>query len=84
MISDPWRGLDELLPEGEAITIARSTGDVVDTLSRQGEDARQRMATRARDIVRADHTARTRADELLTALRQAAEPRARYSEGSAG
>lgn len=67
IISDEWRGLSELLPEGEAIHIARSTQDVVRLLQESSAD-RAAMANRARSIVLRDHTGLARARELARDL----------------
>jgi spore maturation protein CgeB len=64
IISDSWPGLTELLPEGEAIAIARTTDDVVDVLTHMSEATRQHMRQRARSIVLAAHTGDARASEL--------------------
>jgi spore maturation protein CgeB len=70
IISDDWRGLDELLPEGEAIVIARGTGDVLRVLTVMSPDARQQQAQAARARVLAAHTGQARARELAVALRR--------------
>lgn len=64
IISDRWRGLGDLLPEGEAICIADRPVDVIAALN---DDTRrfQRFAERARRIVLDSHTGEARADELL-------------------
>jgi Uncharacterized protein conserved in bacteria len=68
IISDRWRGLDELLPYGEAIIIARETGDVVDALSQIDDAKRARIAANARTIVMESHTGLARSRELVAAL----------------
>ena len=68
IISDAWDGLGELLPEGEAILIARGTEAVVEALSAAGAADRQRLAATAQEIVLAGHTGLARAGELVTAL----------------
>lgn len=69
IISDAWRGLDELLPENEAIVIARSAEDVCDTLKQTTPAWRRAIAEAARRRVLRSHTGRARADQLLEALR---------------
>jgi spore maturation protein CgeB len=68
VISDRWRGLDELLPDGEAIVIADGTEDVVRALSMLPAERRRRIGEAARARVLAGHTGRARARELAQAL----------------
>lgn len=68
IISDRWRGLDELLPQGEAIMIADRSEDVVALIQEQDEQRRLGLARQAREIVLAAHTGRARAGELVRAL----------------
>ena len=63
IISDRWPGLTDLLAEGEAITIADTTDDVITALQMPPAAAR-RQAARASQVVRAGHTGRARAMEL--------------------
>ncbi len=86
IISDDWAGLGTLLPEGEAILIARSTEDVVSILQSQNEARRRAIAEAARVRVLAHHTGHSRAKTLLDELqtlaagplrRRAGERRAR-------
>lgn len=65
VISDEWEGLSDLLPEGEAILIARSTADVVQMLTEVDDASRQALAAAAAGIVGADHTGLARARELM-------------------
>lgn len=65
LISDDWKGLSYLLPEGEAILIARSSEEVVTMLTTTDDDRRQQIAARAAAIVRADHTGLARAQALV-------------------
>ncbi|ABA79687.1 glycosyltransferase [Rhodobacter sphaeroides] len=69
VISDDWRGLGELLPDGEAICIAHGTEEVVEILGTMGEKARRAIGLAARRRVLAQHTGRARARELAAALR---------------
>jgi len=82
IISDHWEGLHALLPENEALLIARSTEDVVEALSTIPESRRQALASKARDIVLEGHTGDVRAGELVAELR-AATQRARSRQGAA-
>jgi spore maturation protein CgeB len=65
IISDYWDGLDDLLPDGEAILIADSSDDVVRMLTATSEDRRNALARRAHEIVLSGHTGVARAQELL-------------------
>ena len=65
IISDFWNGLDRLLPDGEAITIARSTDDVIAALTQTSDTRREAIARAARARVMATHTAEVRARELV-------------------
>ncbi|MFD1912766.1 CgeB family protein [Halodurantibacterium flavum] len=68
IISDHWRGLDSLLPEDEAVLIARETDDVIRFLTTMDEAQRQRIADRAEAIIRDQHTGAARARQMLAAL----------------
>jgi spore maturation protein CgeB len=68
IISDAWRGLSDLLPDGQAIAIARSTEDVVEALTNTDDDAREAMAENARKIVLDAHTGLARARGLAADL----------------
>jgi spore maturation protein CgeB len=68
IISDAWRGLDDLLPDGEAIVIAQDSDSVVDALTRRNDADRARMAETARATVLAGHTGLARARELAGML----------------
>ncbi|WP_127754126.1 glycosyltransferase [Devosia sp. 1566] len=68
IISDIWPGLTELLPEGEAIVLARTSDDVIDALESLSEAQREAMAAKAQSLVLAGHTGEARARELLAAL----------------
>ncbi|MEX6506188.1 glycosyltransferase [Jiella sp. M17.18] len=75
IVSDAWDGLGELLPEGEAIVVARGTEDVVAALCETGEEDRRRLADAAQEIVLSAHTGLARAKELAAALRIHHAPR---------
>lgn len=64
IISDPWPGLDDFLPEGEGLIVARSTQDVVSALNGLDEKRRNAMADLSRQRVLQGHTGRMRACEL--------------------
>jgi spore maturation protein CgeB len=68
IISDEWPGLTELLPEDEAIIIARSTDDVVSMLTSSDSARRARLAEQARKRVLDHHTGEARARHLVTIL----------------
>jgi spore maturation protein CgeB len=68
IISDRWPGLNELLPEGEAILLASNTADVVGMLTSVDEDQRLSLARAARSIVLKNHTGEARARDLLRYL----------------
>ena len=68
VISDIWDGIETLLPNGEAIILARSTEDVVATLQNTDEARRDAIASAARSRVLAGHTAAARAAELIIML----------------
>lgn len=69
ILSDRWEGLDELLPEGEAIVIADDTEDAVAALTGQDGTRPEAQAAQAFRIVMAGHTGRARAAELARMLR---------------
>lgn len=68
IVSDRWRGLDELLPDGEAIVIADETETVVSVLAQEPPGEARRRAARAREIILAGHTGTQRAAQLLALL----------------
>ncbi len=69
VISDRWRGIEELFPDGEAILLAQSGRDVVRFLSETSETVRQEIGARARDIVLRDHSSAARARQFTGVLR---------------
>ncbi len=73
IISDEWQGLSELLPEGEAIFIARSTDDVVAALSAMEEQHRIAMSRAAYARVMQSHTGSARALHLVSVLDRLAD-----------
>ncbi len=68
IISDRWKGLDEILPEGEAILIADSIEDVLAALDDAGEGRCDSLAQNARRRVMNEHSGRARARELAQHL----------------
>jgi len=65
ILSDPWPGLDSLLPDGQAIRIVQSTAEVVHVLTRMGEAERRRLGEAARRRILARHTGVERARHLV-------------------
>ena len=74
IISDEWDGLDELLPEGRALLIARSTADVVEALTQTPEARRRSIGEAARQRILMHHTGSARARELVRLLHGLPEP----------
>ena len=68
IISDEWAGLTELLPEGDALLIARSTADVVAALTLLDDAGRQAIGEAARGRVLLQHTGLARARQLVRLL----------------
>jgi nucleoside-diphosphate-sugar epimerase/spore maturation protein CgeB len=79
IISDRWRGLDELLSEDKAVLIADTADDVTSALA-MDEDTRSRIADTAYEIVRNDHSGTARAEQMTSSLRNHLRHR-RLSEG---
>ncbi|WP_085810772.1 bifunctional glycosyltransferase/UDP-glucuronate decarboxylase [Sphingomonas sp. TZW2008] len=67
IISDRWDGIDELFAPGEAILLADEAGDVIAALARDADA----IGRAAQAVVLGGHTARHRAAELETYLREA-------------
>jgi spore maturation protein CgeB len=68
VISDVWNGIGDLLPEGEAILLARTAEDVVQVLTQTTDAQRQSLATAARRHVLTEHTSAARSGELIAML----------------
>ncbi|WP_064686513.1 CgeB family protein [Rhizobium bangladeshense] len=68
VISDNWRGLDELLPDGEALIVARGADDVMLALMELSERERMAIAAAAKGRVLDGHTGAVRAGELVRIL----------------
>lgn len=77
IISDRWRGLDELLPDGKALLIADDADAVVAALTSEPSPVSCRRAGQARRAVLAAHTGAARAAELLAAILDAGAARDR-------
>lgn len=72
IISDEWPGLSDLLPDGEAILIARETEDVIAALTGLDEGRRISIADAARQRILESHTGEARARQLVTDLQSLA------------
>ncbi|EJB02148.1 hypothetical protein Rleg9DRAFT_0928 [Rhizobium leguminosarum bv. trifolii WSM597] len=68
VVSDFWRGLDELLPAGEALLVAQCSADVVAVLTEPADTDRIAIAAAARRRVLSGHTGAARAVELAQIL----------------
>lgn len=68
IVSDVWRGIDELFANGDAIVLARGSEDVVEALTAISETRRRAIGRKAERIVRAGHTGTARAREFVLAL----------------
>lgn len=75
IISDYWEGIDTLFDIGDEILIARSTGEILEYLTRVPEAKRLEIARNARGSVLEKHTAVYRAMELENYIWQAREKR---------
>lgn len=80
IISDRWRGIGEVLPEGEAIIIADKASEVVRHLTSSTPQQRQELGASARSRVLNAHTGMARAKELETSLRKAAGRASRFAQ----
>lgn len=63
-VTDPWEGLDAFFEPGSEVLVARSAGDVLDSLSRTRAEMQQ-LARRARERTLDEHTAAARARTLV-------------------
>ncbi|WP_165224084.1 CgeB family protein [Affinirhizobium pseudoryzae] len=72
IISDEWPGLSDLLPDGEAILIARDTEDVIAALTDLDEGRRLAIAEAARTRILESHTGEARARQLVSDLQSLA------------
>lgn len=76
-LTDRWAGLDGFFPEGEAIVVADTPGDVITALLDIPEARRRRLGRAARKIVLAAHTGDKRAETLegiIAAARRNSQP----------
>ncbi|MBL0419967.1 glycosyltransferase [Ramlibacter sp. AW1] len=64
IVSDRWRGIEDVLVPGREIVLADSSAEVLALLREGGEDERLRMAERARQRILSAHTAAHRAEQL--------------------
>jgi spore maturation protein CgeB len=71
IVSDWWDGLEEFFRPGEEILIAKNTNDVTEAINLDEEEL-QRLATRAKERVLAEHTADKRAAQLIDLIEAAA------------
>ncbi|MGJ3263468.1 MAG: CgeB family protein [Salinarimonas sp.] len=76
IVGDTWEGLDALLPDGEAMLVARGADDVVRILTELPAMRRDMIAATARARVLADHTGIARARELVAGIVEARSDRA--------
>lgn len=78
-LSDCWPGLESFFEPGREILIARTAEDAVDALTRSRAEL-ARIGRAARERVLAEHTARSRARELVDILDLVARSRALPAE----
>ncbi|QKK26791.1 CgeB family protein [Rhizobium hidalgonense] len=76
VISDFWRGLDELFPNGEAAIIAQGPADVMAVLTELDDTSRTAIATAARRRVLNGHTGAARAGQLAQIISELPASRA--------
>lgn len=74
VLSDWWEGLDGFFEPGREILVARTTGEALELFCRPAEEL-ARVGQRARERVLAEHTADTRAEQLLAILGSTASSR---------
>jgi spore maturation protein CgeB len=77
VVSDDWRGLDEIFSPDSEIVIAQSAEDVIDAMDTMTAQRRQAIGTAARARVLAHHTALRRAQELEQLVRDVSSARER-------
>jgi spore maturation protein CgeB len=70
IISDRWRGLEELFPDRLALIIADNSDEVIRVLGKFSDTERQALAAEARRRVMRDHTGSARATQFIEALAQ--------------
>ena len=77
ILSDPWPGLEEIFPPGEALLTVSDSDDVLGVLSELAPGEARAMAERARQRVLAAHTGERRAAELEEVIKLAGAASAR-------
>jgi spore maturation protein CgeB len=77
ILSDAWPGLEQFFEPNQEILVVRTASDVLEVLERFPEDARVRLAARARQRVLAEHTAAHRAATLEAYVSELLSIRAR-------
>jgi spore maturation protein CgeB len=75
VVSDPWPGLTDIFPEGEAILIGRRTEDVVALLTDMPDVRRRAVGQAARARVLRWHSGRARARHLVRIIEELAMER---------
>ncbi|WP_011582092.1 MULTISPECIES: CgeB family protein [Chelativorans] len=71
IISDRWRGIEEIFRDGESILLADESDQVVSILTGMAEAERDAIGRAARERVLDSHTGRVRARQLAGILREA-------------
>jgi spore maturation protein CgeB len=71
IISDRWEGIETFFNPGEEILLAQDTREIMSLLRDLPEKERHAVGTRARNRVLQDHTARRRAEDLVSSLQEA-------------
>lgn len=74
IISDFWNGLDSIFKINQEILVASETRDVVRLLSEIDEEERGQIAENAREKVLQYHTAKARAKELESYVKEVLKP----------
>lgn len=75
MMSDGWPGIDSFFEAEREIILPESADEVVDVLETTHPDDRRAMGARARERVRAEHSAEARAEQLEGVLSDARRDR---------
>ncbi len=75
ILSDEWSGLETILRPDEQILLVREAADVLAHLRDMPEPRRRQIGESARQAILARHTARHRAEELESHLREAMQHR---------
>ena len=74
IISDYWEGIETIFEPGKEILIARTNSQVLDYYNNISEEERKQIGENARQKVLKHHTARARAKELETYVREILQP----------